>query len=70
MAPSVQPMKTASDAIVVGAGPVGSFTALNLARLGAEVTVFEEHADDWQSIALRWAPQHPKLKKLGIVPAS
>ena len=44
MAPSVQPMKTASDAIVVGGGPVGSFTALNLARLGAEVTVFEEHA--------------------------
>ena len=37
-------MKTASDAIVVGGGPVGSFTALNLARLGAEVTVFEEHA--------------------------
>jgi len=44
MALSVQPMKTASDAIVVGAGPVGSFTALNLARLGAKVTVFEEHA--------------------------
>jgi len=44
MAPSVQPMKTASDAIVVGGGPAGSFTALNLARLGAKVTVFEEHA--------------------------
>ena len=36
-------MKTASDAIVIGGGPAGSFTALNLARLGAEVTVFEEH---------------------------
>jgi geranylgeranyl reductase family protein len=37
-------MKTVSDAIVVGGGPVGSFAALNLARLGAKVTVFEEHA--------------------------
>jgi geranylgeranyl reductase family protein len=37
-------MKTVSDAIVVGGGPVGSFAALNLARLGVKVTVFEEHA--------------------------
>jgi geranylgeranyl reductase family protein len=37
-------MKTISDAIVVGGGPVGSFAALNLARLGVKVTVFEEHA--------------------------
>jgi len=37
-------MKPMSDAIVVGGGPVGSFAALNLARLGAKVTVFEEHA--------------------------
>jgi digeranylgeranylglycerophospholipid reductase len=36
-------MKIMSDAIVVGGGPVGSFAALNLARLGAKVTVFEEH---------------------------
>jgi len=38
-------MKTLSDAVVVGGGPVGSFAALSLARLGAEVTVFEEHAE-------------------------
>src|SRR3972149_4553094 len=37
-------MKLMSDAIVVGGGPVGSFAALNLARLGAKVTVFEEHS--------------------------
>jgi digeranylgeranylglycerophospholipid reductase len=36
-------MKTVSDAIVVGGGPVGSFAALNLTRLGVNVTVFEEH---------------------------
>jgi digeranylgeranylglycerophospholipid reductase len=32
-----------SDVIVVGGGPCGSFAALNLARLGANVVVFEEH---------------------------
>jgi len=36
-------MKDIPDAIVVGGGPVGSFAALNLAKLGAKVTVFEEH---------------------------
>jgi digeranylgeranylglycerophospholipid reductase len=40
---SVQLMKDVADVIVVGGGPVGSFTALKLAKLGAEVTVFEEH---------------------------
>jgi digeranylgeranylglycerophospholipid reductase len=40
---SVQLMKDAPDVIVVGGGPVGSFTAWKLAKLGAEVTVFEEH---------------------------
>jgi digeranylgeranylglycerophospholipid reductase len=38
-------MKEVSDAIVIGAGPCGSFTALNLARLGARVKVFEEHKE-------------------------
>jgi digeranylgeranylglycerophospholipid reductase len=38
-------MKPVLDAIVVGGGPVGSFAALSLARLGAEVAVFEEHAE-------------------------
>lgn len=36
-------MKDAADVIVVGGGPVGSFTALKLAKIGAKVTVFEEH---------------------------
>jgi digeranylgeranylglycerophospholipid reductase len=36
-------MKDMPDAIVIGGGPVGSFAALNLAKLGANVTVFEEH---------------------------
>ncbi|NWG11328.1 NAD(P)/FAD-dependent oxidoreductase [Candidatus Bathyarchaeota archaeon] len=37
-------MKPFSDVIVVGGGPSGSFTALNLAKLGASVAVFEEHS--------------------------
>jgi digeranylgeranylglycerophospholipid reductase len=32
-----------TDAVVVGGGPVGSYAALNLAKLGAKVIVFEEH---------------------------
>jgi geranylgeranyl reductase family protein len=38
-------MKTLSDAVVIGGGPVGSFAALSLARLGIKVAVFEEHAE-------------------------
>lgn len=34
-----------SDAIVVGGGPCGSLAALNLAKLGVDVNVFEEHAE-------------------------
>ncbi len=38
-------MKTVSETIVVGGGPVGSYAAWNLAQLGMETTVFEEHAE-------------------------
>jgi digeranylgeranylglycerophospholipid reductase len=34
-----------SDVIVVGAGPTGSFSALQAARLGAQVTLYEEHGE-------------------------
>ncbi len=36
-------MKTESDAVVIGAGPAGSFTAWELAKRGVDVSVFEEH---------------------------
>jgi digeranylgeranylglycerophospholipid reductase len=36
-------MKKDSDVIVIGGGPCGSFTAFNLAKKSAGVTVFEEH---------------------------
>lgn len=38
-------MKGVSDVIVVGGGPCGSFTALNLAKRGVSVEVFEEHGE-------------------------
>jgi len=38
-------MEKVLDVIVVGGGPCGSFTALNLAKHGANVTVFEEHSE-------------------------
>ena len=32
-----------SDIVIIGAGPVGSYAAMHLARAGVETTVFEEH---------------------------
>ncbi len=45
MTHTVQTTGNTPDAIVVGAGPVGSYAALNLAKLGVKVTVFEEHPE-------------------------
>jgi geranylgeranyl reductase family protein len=36
-------MKNFSEVAVIGGGPCGSFTAYELAKQGADVTVFEEH---------------------------
>jgi digeranylgeranylglycerophospholipid reductase len=63
-------MKDMPDAIVVGGGPAGSFAALNLAKLGANVTVFEEN----ETIGI---PSHcaghlsiRSLRNLGLYPLS
>ena len=42
---TVQPTERTTDAVVIGGGPVGSYAALNLAKLGVKVTVFEEHPE-------------------------
>jgi geranylgeranyl reductase family protein len=42
---SLRPTGNNPEAIVVGGGPVGSYAALNLAKLGVEVTVYEEHSE-------------------------
>ena len=43
MTRTLQPTGKTPNAIVIGGGPVGSYVALNLAKLGVKVTVFEEH---------------------------
>jgi len=63
-------MKTMSDAIVVGGGPVGSFAALNLARLGAKVTVFEEHAAVGSPSHCAGHLSIRSLRNLGLYPLS
>ncbi len=45
MTQKLQVTGNAPDAIVVGGGPVGSYAALNLAKLGVKVSVFEEHPE-------------------------
>jgi digeranylgeranylglycerophospholipid reductase len=63
-------MKPMSDAIVVGGGPVGSFAALNLARLGAKVTVFEEHAAVGSPSHCAGHLSIRSLRNLGLYPLS
>jgi digeranylgeranylglycerophospholipid reductase len=68
MALSVQLPKNPPDAIVVGGGPVGSFAALNLAKLGAEVAVFEEHATIGEPSHCAGHLSIRSLKNLGLYP--
>ncbi len=68
MTHNLQPADCLPGVVVVGAGPSGSFTALNLAKAGFKVTVFEEH----RAIGI---PSHcaghlsiKSLKNLGLYP--
>jgi len=57
-----------SNAIVVGGGPCGSFTALNLAKLGFDVNVFEEHAEIGVPSHCAGHLSVKGLKSLGLYP--
>jgi geranylgeranyl reductase family protein len=66
--PKAESTTSIFDAVVVGGGPVGSYVALNLAKLGVRTTVFEEHS----TIGL---PSHcaghislRSLRKIGLYP--
>jgi len=61
-------MKNLSDIIVVGGGPCGSFTAFNLAKRGAEVTVLEEHSEVGVPSHCPGHLSIKSLKRLGLYP--
>src|SRR4030042_6991976 len=61
-------MKTVSEAVVIGGGPAGSFTAWNLSRLGVETTVFEEHAQIGVPSHCAGHLSIRSLKKVGLYP--
>jgi digeranylgeranylglycerophospholipid reductase len=61
-------MKTVTEAAVVGGGPVGSFTAWNLSRLGVATTVFEEHAEIGVPSHCSGHLSIRSLKHLGLYP--
>ena len=63
-------MTSFPDAVVVGGGPVGSYAAYCLAKLGAEVTVFEEHDEIGVPSHCAGHLSIRSLKRLGLYPLS
>ncbi|MDH7477464.1 MAG: NAD(P)/FAD-dependent oxidoreductase [Candidatus Bathyarchaeota archaeon] len=61
-------METFADVIVIGGGPCGSFTTLNLAKLGINVKVFEEHSQIGFPIHCPGHVAINGLKRLGLYP--
>ena len=61
-------MKTEPNVAVVGGGPVGCFTALHLAKLGVETTVFEEHDEIGIPSHCAGHLSIRSLKKVGLYP--
>jgi len=58
----------ATDAVVVGAGPVGSYAALQLAKSGVAVTVYEEHPQIGVPTHCAGHIGLKSLRKLGFYP--
>ena len=58
----------ATDAVVVGAGPVGSYAALQLAKSGVAVTVYEEHPQIGVPTHCAGHISLKSLRKLGLYP--
>ena len=61
-------MTDMQDAIVIGGGPVGSFAALILSKLGKKVTVFEEHSTIGNPAHCAGHISIRSLKTLGLYP--
>ncbi len=58
----------ATDAVVVGAGPVGSYAALQLAKSGVAVTVYEEHPQIGVPSHCAGHISIKSLRKIGLYP--
>ena len=61
-------METFPDVVVIGGGPCGSFSALNLAKNGVNVTVFEEHREIGVPSHCAGHLSISGLKRLGLYP--
>ncbi len=61
-------METFQDVVVIGGGPCGSFSALNLAKNGVNVTVFEEHREIGSPPHCAGHLSISNLKRLGLYP--
>jgi len=61
-------MENFSDAIIIGGGPCGSFSALNLSKRGYNVTVFEEHGEIGVPCHCAGHISINGLKNLGLYP--
>ncbi|MEM4703811.1 MAG: NAD(P)/FAD-dependent oxidoreductase, partial [Candidatus Bathyarchaeia archaeon] len=61
-------MKTAPEVAIIGGGPCGSFTALNLAKRGIDVAVFEEHKEVGVPCHCPGHVSIEGLRKLGLAP--
>lgn len=57
-----------ADAVIIGAGPAGSYTALRLAMLGAKTYVYEEHSEIGVPSHCAGHISINSLKKLGYFP--
>ena len=61
-------MKTVSDVAIVGGGPCGSFTALELSKSGVKAEVFEEHSEIGVPCHCSGHLSIKSLKNLGLYP--
>jgi len=68
LAPKLQLSTNSSDVIVVGGGPVGCYAAEHLAKLGAKVTVFEEHPSIGYPVHCAGHISIRSLRSIGLYP--
>jgi geranylgeranyl reductase family protein len=61
-------MKASAEVIIIGGGPCGSFAALNLAKRGINVKVFEEHSEIGFPTHCPGHLSLKGLKDLGLLP--